>query len=295
MSRTATFRRVLAAGMACVLVFVIGGPLSASAVRPACCKVVSTSFGLLRVKKKDLATATFYGDHIAAAAQTFLRLKKIGILIVDGSLPGYRWGQVSTKERLPSYPWHFVDGTRYLAKYPPNEILPHEIGHDLVRLYFVSNTKAGQYGTDAPDWLDEAVAVSFEMPADKVQRRCQARSLLEEGRLIPLSRFLAMTHPSRMAADADTRGSANIVYRSTAPRDTPEFYSMSLAFSEYFADVRQDTGVLVDFLNAFSEGKTLDLWAVQAAAEHRRITSIENLDADFRSWIRKADSYRCGR
>jgi hypothetical protein len=264
-------------------------------VRPACCKVVATSFGLLRVKKKDLATATFYGDQIAAAAQTFLRLKKIGILIVDGSLPGYRWGQVSMKERLPSYPWHFVDGTRYLAKYPPNEILPHEIGHDLVRLYFVPNTKAGRYGTDAPDWLDEAVAVSFEMPADKVQRRCQARSLLEEGRLIPLSRFLAMTHPSRMAADVDTRGSANIVYRSTAPRDTPEFYSMSLAFSEYFAAVREDPGVLVDFLKAFSEGKALDLWAVQAAAEHRRITSIENLDADFRSWIRKAESYRCGR
>jgi hypothetical protein len=269
--------------------------VSARVTRPGCCRLISTEFGLLKVKKKDLAIATLYGSHISAAARTFLRLKKIDVLLVDGSLPGYRWGKISVNERLPSYPWHFVDGTRYLAKYPPNEILPHEIGHDLLRLYFVPITNAKQYGTDAPDWLDEAVAVSFEMPADKIQRRCQARSLLEEGRLLPLARFLSMKHPSLMAIDADTRGSATIVYKNTAPRDTPEFYSMSLAFSEYFADLNKDPGVLVDFLTAFSAGRALDVWAVQSAGRHRGIASIEDLDADFRAWLRKAESYKCGR
>lgn len=253
-----------------------------------------TDFGQLQVKHRDIAEATRYGNHISAAAKTFLRLESIRIAIVDAALPGYRWGGTSA-EGLPTYPWHFVKGDRYLAKYPPNEILPHEIGHDLLRLYFIKNTASKQYGTDAPDWLDEAVAVSFELPPDKVQRRCQARALLEAESLLPLRRYLRMEHPSLSSINAQTTRPDKIVYKNTAPKDTPAFYSMSLAFPEYVADVIADEGVLADFIEAHLEKASLDRFAMSLVQRSRRIQTMEDLELDFHSWVRQHGDYKCGR
>src|SRR4051812_8957294 len=251
-----------------------------------CCRLVRTSFGYVSLAPRDIALGIETGNEIARAAKAVLRIPHARFAIVDARRSKYHWAD-TTPDGLAVYPWAFVHGTQYVAVHPPNSILPHEIGHDLLRRYVIAATHSGQYGTDAPDWLDEAVAVAFEAPQDQAQRRCEASSLLKSNALIPLHRFLTMDHPDLAAnqsaqADGPTR---TFTFDSSASKDTPAFYAMSIAFPEYLAAGTHSPAVLAEVIDAFRAGRSLDEWLSARVSGGSQDFGIEKMDRSFLEWL----------
>jgi len=257
-----------------------------------CCRIIVTSFGEIQVPERDVTLALEYGSHIRQAAKTFLRINRISILIVDKNRTSLRWGN-TTESGLAVYPWAFARGDIFVAENPPDEILSHEVGHDIMRRYLVPNTLAGQYGTDAPDWLDEAVAVSFEVPTDKAVRRCDASFLLTTGGLIPIRRFLRMNHPSLTNGNGRVRASDSIVYSSEIQPDTRAFYFMSLAFPEYLTEKLGNAAILREAIDSFKLGEPMDKWTLRRLRGSGKVKNAEQLDTDFQDWLRMSVAYHC--
>jgi hypothetical protein len=77
----------------------------------------------------------------------------------------------------------------------PDSALRHELGH----LFFINaifpNRRRLQYGSDAPDWLDEAAAMLMETDTVRKARLDHFHEQVCNGRLVPLDRFLTREHP----------------------------------------------------------------------------------------------------
>ena len=259
-----------------------------------CCRTIRTDFGEIFVADQDVSLAMEFGTHVSRKAKEVLRLTDVRFTIVDANRSKYKWAD-TTPEGLAVYPWRFVHGTNYVALQPPNSILPHEMAHDLLNRYLIPNTRTGQYGTDAPDWIDESVAIAFELPEDKAQRRCEASSFLRSARLIPLHRFLTMDHPdltSIRKADATAR---DFVFASTMSEDTPAFYAMSLAFPEYVSEKTQSASVLADLIDGFRKGVPPTQWILSRLASPDRSYDIQEVERDFIAWLGSSKDYECRR
>lgn len=84
-----------------------------------------------------------------------------------------------------SFPWEFPQST-HLSKEAEGvliSLLWHELGHQVFLRRVLPPGKRGGYGSDAPDWLDEAAAIVMETPEMKDQRRTIAASLATQGKL----------------------------------------------------------------------------------------------------------------
>lgn len=268
-----------------------GAPLQAKA---RCCKSIRTGFGEIFVAKKDVSLAQELGNHVSRKAKDVLRLGDIRFTIADARHSKYKWAD-TTSEGLAVYPWKFVHGTNYVALQPPNSILPHEMAHDLLSRHLVANTRTGQYGTDAPDWIDESVAVAFDLPEDKAQRRCEASALLRSAKLIPLPRFLTMQHPDLVSIRGADPAARDFVSDGTMSKETPAFYAMSLAFPEYLSAKTLSASVLADAIHAFQSGLPSSHWVVSRLASAGGGHSIQEVERDFLDWLGSSQDYRCGR
>ncbi|MFL6858622.1 MAG: hypothetical protein ACJ8EB_12045 [Allosphingosinicella sp.] len=276
------------------ILLILACGFQAGACGARCCKALRTSFGYLQVDRRDVPAATKAGNAISRSARDILEISDVQILIVDKRHTKYRWGD-STPSGLPVYPWSFAHGTVDLRKNPPDDILPHEIGHDLFRRYVVPETVAGEYGTAAPDWLDESVAVAFEAPEQKAGRRCEASRLSTSGALFPVHRFLTMAHPDSAAAPApQAAGDARAFVRSTSvSQDTPAFYAMSIAFPEYLVARTGSTAILAELARASRTGVSLESRILSRVAGAGRQFDPEELNRDFLLWLASDKRYQC--
>lgn len=260
------------------------------AVARPCCAPVETEFGRLRVEKRDLPKAMALGEHVRQSAKDFLGLTSIRIEISDAAATKARWGEM-TVDGYSIYPWRFVRGARSITQ-PPDEILPHEIGHDLLRRFLAPSSRPGQYGTDVPDWLDEAVAIAFELPEDKGRRRCEAASLDRSGDLLSLHRFLSMEHPS-LASIPDRGDNVGFVQQSKVDGDTPAFYALSLAFTEYLIERTGSTMVLAHLLQRARTTSSPERIVDELLASHEEEYDSAALERDFLAWLRSSSDYVC--
>lgn len=258
-----------------------------------CCNRIATEFGELFVADRDIPVATELGNQVLRQARDILRIGDIRFVIVDASRSEYRWAD-TTPEGLAVYPWRFVQGSENVALHPPDAILPHEIGHDLLSRHLVANTRSGQYGTDAPDWIDESVAVAFELAEDKAQRRCEAQSFAKSGRLIPLRRFLAMDHPD-LESIRNAGAAQSFTFRSTTSEESPVFYALSLAFPEYLAEKTETPSVLADIIDAFRRGLPLQDWILSRLADRNQTPDLDAVERDFAAWLASSPRYNCNR
>lgn len=90
--------------------------------------------------------------------------------------------------------------------------LPHEIGHAMLAASLYPGEPAsvvGRYGSDLPDWIDEAVALWMEPEDEREQRQVILQTRLST--LPPLDRLLSATHPESEREER-VRFTTNIVY-----------------------------------------------------------------------------------
>lgn len=254
-------------------------------------RLTRTDFGYLQLAPRDVDRASEIGRAVRLMAREILGIADARFLIVDRRHSKWRWGD-TTPRGLPVYPWKFARDSLTVAQ-PPDDILAHEIGHDLFRRHVVPSTRPGQYGTDAPDWLDESVAIAFEDSDQKAQRRCEAFRHLKSGTLIPIDRYLTMEHPDLAATPGDADRSRDFASSPDVSALTPAFYAMSLAFFEYLVDRTGATSILGDIGRIAEKGEAPDRWIRSRISGTHSTDSAASLNQDFVTWLAADERYRC--
>lgn len=244
----------------------------------------ATDFGHIEVHRLDAAIATSEGLAAKAAASEALSLPDVRFAIVEASYAKTGWGEPSA-EQYPTYPWAFKHGADPRSLRPPDYVLRHEIGHDLFVRYLVPNTRPGQYGGDAPDWLDEMAAVAFEADAQRTSRRCAAALYAASSTLIALPRLLSMTHPEMKSRSPPP--SPDETFRMTQPAsaDTGQFYATIAAFYDFLVERTKSVAIVADLATAFRRGERLDRWLSARTGHGDRQDGLDALNADFLSWV----------
>lgn len=253
-----------------------------------CCEFLSTSFGGLQLQPNDVLLATSIGHGVQTSAKSVLGLDDLSFKIVDARYSSLSWGNVDA-DGLTVYPWIFTDETGEYSEVVPHHILGHEIAHDIFARHVFPTSRMDQYGTDAPDWLDEAVAVAFEDEEQLVDRRCLAVRLAKNDRLIPIERFLTMRHPE-LRLDHDR--STELTGASLFAAETPAFYVMSLMVPEYLAAKTGSEDVLREIIAlAKDSGDEIDfiLRNLQPASEPYR----SGIDEALKEWAITQVGDRC--
>jgi hypothetical protein len=134
----------------------------------------------------------------------------------------------------------------------------HELNHLFFTATIIPSTKRFQYGGDAPDWLDEAVALTAESPTVKTHRREHFHKQVCAGRLVPLELFLGQQHPlfaapamqkllsgQRAAGDgAPVMTTMSVKQLGLSRNALMDFYAQSNAVAEFLAEESGDPKAL---------------------------------------------------
>lgn len=257
---------------------IIAAPLSIAPAPEAA--TVTTPFGSITVAQPQRDAAYAEGMAARDAARKILRLRNICLAITDARLAPAAWG-TTTSTGWPVYPWSFEPAG------PPSYVLRHEIGHDLFTRFLVPNTRPGQYGSDAPDWLDEMAAVAFEGEAQQQLRRNEAARLAGAGRLPKLRAYLTMNHP-----EADARPATDTGAQGATSANTPGFYAMTRVFYDFLVERTGSPAIVADLAKAFRRGEDLTSFILARLNRKQDAAAIDRLDAALLTWLSHDRRYR---
>jgi hypothetical protein len=265
----------------------------AEATQPDNPATVQTDFGEVHVDAKDVEVATREGEAARAAAMSVLALANPRFSIVEKGLTPTRWGEVSA-EGDPIYVWPFRPGSDGTVLTPTAYLLRHEIGHDLFIRHFAPNTKNGQYGGDAPDWLDEMAAVAFEGPEQMQSRRRSLMQIRARGDMLSMREFLTMAHPelALLSEDQPVLPDGKVIpFRNPGSRKTAIFYPMACGFYDYLVSKTGTTSIILDIVAAWRKGEPLERWIAEKALGFAPSSDFSELDDSFDLFLRSDPRY----
>lgn len=178
--------------------------------------------------------------------------------------------------------------------------LRHEVGHTMyAAMYWPGDTVARQvrYGTPAPDWLDEAVAIAME-PAESQARHLEGfiGAVKRNQQAIPdLAAFLASEHPVRSAALAQAlargpksdSGVQMVVSREQEFAGLDTFYGQSLLTALFLAETSGRPDIIAPISKAIAEGMDFDAWLARDGERHRLPRTVAELDPLWNDWLQQ--------
>lgn len=189
------------------------------------------------------------------------------------------------------FAWPFAEpGT--VGRSPPSHVLPHEIGHAAFLHFLIPRTVDDEYGGDAPDWLDEMVAIAFEDSVGVANRRADGRRHAERHALIPLRRLLAMTHPEWVAAGPSTGQSPGGNLGVPGSPDTPAYYATVRLLFDYLVARTGNPQVLRDLADAARNKVPIDRWMLARVARFGDGPTLEDLDVAMTAFAIGDPAYR---
>lgn len=251
---------------------------------PAGVARTESTFGYVEVSAADTKTAIDEGQAAQAAARNVLALPDVRFGIADLHGKNTQWVNLAADGR-PVYTWVFSKKAGDPKPVSSSHVLRHEIGHDLFIRYLVPSSRGDQYGGDAPDWLDEMAAVAFESPAQTASRRGLAARYAREATLLPLGRFLTMTHPEFASRPPPDPSGQAVRIRFASSEDTPRFYVMCRAFYDFLVDRTKSPSIVAELAAAFRKGEPLDRWILSRTGQGGRTGDLGALNAEFLAWI----------
>jgi hypothetical protein len=247
------------------------------------CERSKTDFGYVLVRQKYRQAAIGEGVAAKAKAESELGLSNINFAILDEKCGKHGWDEPD-ENNIIVYPWAFGEAVPSKAPPPEVQVLRHEIGHSLFIRFLIPSTRAIQYGGDAPDWLDEMAAVSFESPGNRAMRRCELSLYARTTGLLSFKQFLSMTHPERrvQASPSPTGGFSSFV---SSNKETPIFYAMVNGFDDYLRVRLVGRRLIQDLAFAFRRGKQLGEFMMSELKLTNEGGNFQELDADFKAWM----------
>ena len=177
--------------------------------------------------------------------------------------------------------------------------LRHEVGHAMYAAMYwpdANTTSQGRYGTPAPDWLDEAVAIAME-PAEAQARYLAAFIGVARSRpreVPDLASFLALEHPVRGAglSSALARGpkSDSGVQMMVTGGGFPgleTFYGQSLLTGLFLAETSGNPQILAPISQAIAEGLDFHAWLARDGAESGLPSTVAELQPLWHDWLQQ--------
>ncbi len=250
---------------------------------------VTAPFGEVRVvARADVPRALREGKAARLAARRFLGLDVPPFGIVEQRLAGRSPGRSTTAF---TFYWPFRDlpppRGRSLST---DSLLRHEIGHDLFTRFLVPRTGGNQYGSDAPDWLDEMAAVAFEDESEGCRRRTDAGLRARRGGLIPLARFLGMSHPEWSAGSSGLAPPLGAVVIESRSPETAGFYATVRVLLDFLLDRLGAARTIPGLAAEARAGRPLDRWLLGHVARDRA-GGLAGLDSEISAFIRSDPRY----
>ncbi|KLI63277.1 hypothetical protein [Aurantiacibacter marinus] len=160
----------------------------------------------------------------------------------------------------------------------------HEIAHLFFSSLYGNTLGVRQYGSDAPDWLDEMAAVLAEDTEMGEGRRRQFGSLIGGDGLerpYALDEYLSMTHPAfagalaaahRTLGEVPESGSRMIVLsgeeaeRLQQQTNPVRFYSQSRVFADFMIEQSGDARIFAQVAQALKSGASFEEWLASNTA-----------------------------
>jgi|GEM_PF-399024 len=195
-----------------------------------------------------------------------------------------------------------ADGDRLAA--PEAGIIQHEAAHQWFGRVFT--TGAGQaradatpeYGSPAPDWLDETVAILAETDALTAQRRASMDVLIRQNRLPSLAALLAMRHPwtGRQGTEAGGNSAAagaqvtvRVAVQAGETRSSDpsiqDFYVFCRAFADFLIEQSRDPLVVRAIALHLQGGGTFESWLSGQGLPGA--STLAELEARWQQWQRR--------
>lgn len=181
---------------------------------------------------------------------------------------------------------------------PRAEVLRHEIAHTLFIHGIWPRPESGaRYGGSAPDWLDEAAAISADSESSTNKRREKFRSIALDDKLIPLSDYFSMEHPlydspellrAIQEASKKVRPGEPIVVQKDPGKDhkrrSDAFYPQTRGMIDFLLARSGNPRILMVITRALKDGKAFEEWLSEAGPANGLPTEIDALDRLFRRW-----------
>lgn len=174
--------------------------------------------------------------------------------------------------------------------------LRHELGHAQYRAAYWPNAESvdGQYGTPAPDWLDEAAAVRMEGEAARTQYEHSFFAALRTASpaILPLAQFLAQTHPvvaQRQAlmqsSGVQTQSGIQVMTMSgDGALAAGLFYAQSMLFADFLEQTSRQPHILGTISEAIAAGADFESWLADTGAAHGLPSDIAALQTAWDAW-----------
>ncbi len=188
---------------------------------------------------------------------------------------------------------------RMTGNWTSNTAIPHELAHQVFFKYIMKEqSRPSEYGSIAPDWLDEIAAILFETDFMAQQRRVSFFQYYRDGKVYTLDEFLAMQNKTEaqninketlFVKDGETYRIKNKNANSNVSDnkfDSDIFYTQSRIFADYLIDRSGETCIFADIGNYIAKGNDFEDWLIQQQYLPD-IVGIEDLQQDYNKWIEK--------
>lgn len=262
---------------------------SGTAAEIADARMVDTDFGFVLVNDLDVPAAIAEGSAAKEGAERFFLIPDVTFAIVEEGVS--ERGRSPLADGYVVHMWPFPNGPLRHAPRPATHVLRHEIGHDLFVRHLVPRTTQDQYGSDAPDWLDEMAAIAFEGTEQELERRLMARMDADQVSLLPLPRLFSMAHPEFGRKIAISSGKT-FAFGTPQSADTSRFYSTIRVLLDFLVDRTGTEAIVAELAAAFVRGESLGAWTAERVGYGKGAKSIEKMDADFLRWFAHDPRYR---
>ncbi len=193
------------------------------------------------------------------------------------------------------------------------------IAHELAHMWFIhgrwnkdnnnSETSSRQYGSNAPDWLDEIVAVLTETNGMTQGRQTRLDTIITSDGLAalwPLKTYFTMEHPVHKKTQdllkmRETLGESRIEGGTTTFRLTGEearkflatdstqkpgnFYTQSRAFADFMIETSGRPYIFDDITSTIKSGGSVQIWLSKTGAQYGLPNNIDALQKQWQAWV----------
>ncbi len=183
---------------------------------------------------------------------------------------------------------------------PHEDVLRHELGHAMYAAAFWPGaaSEVPIYGSPAPDWLDEGVAMLMEAPESQQQRgaRFLATHRSSPGEVPPLAKFLVMPHPAlalrKMMRRHGQRSRSGVISMELPPGDRTAlaldmFYGQALVFAAFLIEASGDVRILRSVSEAAAAGVDFEKWLAGPGESSSLPSTLPLLQARWDEWLKR--------
>lgn len=209
------------------------------------------------------------------------------------------------KQFLDKFRPRLADGERISAT--ERGTVQHEAAHLWFSAFFAGSNKTlkqGEYGSAAPDWLDEVAAILAENDTLTQNRRAAlAKLITNKAELVSLDSVLKIQHPLLKKLDqsvlSKSQGDAGVTVKFNVQKasekdnqgsslSTQDYYTICRALADFFIEISNNVMIFESVASHIKDGGTFDLWLTKGKIAD--VNSRLKLNERWTLWLKSKNA-----